>query len=156
MCHFAMVCSLNVLYEFLTDSLHFLFPEQVWTSSSAENVFQVFSNQACLVQNPITVKIFGLSMLFDPISYVAEMVFFKNKPHFRAFQRQPRFGFQGDLLRSITLDDRAVNRWRRDPNDREVWFRNRYPYGAISETGLSLKRSKMRSIFEKYHLSHII
>ena len=33
-----------------------------------------------MVQNPITVKIFGLSMLFDPISYVAEI-----RPFFSTF-----------------------------------------------------------------------
>ena len=52
-------------------------------------------------------------MLFDPISYVSEMDFFKQNLIFRAFQSYPRFSFQGELLRSITLEDRAANRCRR-------------------------------------------
>ena len=75
-------------YPWSRDGIFFgFFSDQVWTSSMAKTPNLVFSNQACLVQNPITVKIFDLPILFDPISYVAEMVFFKKKPHFRAFQR---------------------------------------------------------------------
>ena len=79
---FAMVRRATILHDPVTDCFLVFFSDEVFGSSGAKTLNLVFSNQACLVQNSISVKNINLSMLFDPISYRAEIAHTHHRPHF--------------------------------------------------------------------------